>query len=198
MYTYRCKIVDRKVCKLEKAVDFDQNLLSLALQNDQEAYARIIHYFYPIIGSISSSYFLSGGDRDDLMQEGLIGLYRAVCSYEPEKNDSFVKYAKICIHRAILSAIKADTRLKNAVLNSSLPLSDELGLQGESAEEAAIKRERLLDVYEKIEDELTDLERTVLGLFMDGLSYKQIAEQLGKSPKSVDNALTRIRGKLQS
>ena len=132
------------------------------------------------------------------MQEGLIGLYRAVCSYDAEKNDNFVKYAKICIHRAILKAIKADTRLKNAVLNSSLPLSDELGLQGESAEEAAIKKERLLDVYEKIEDELTDLERTVLRLFVDGLSYKEIADRLGKNPKSVDNALSRIRGKLQS
>jgi len=84
------------------------------------------------------------------------------------------------------------------VLNSSLPLSDELGLQGESAEEAAIKKERLLDVYEKIEDELTDLERTVLRLFVDGLSYKEIADRLGKNPKSVDNALSRIRGKLQS
>lgn len=198
MYTYEGKNVDRKVCKLEKAVDFDQNLLSLALQNDQEAYARIIHYFYPIIASISSSYFLSGGDRDDLMQEGLIGLYRAVCSYDAEKNDNFVKYAKICIHRAILKAIKADTRLKNAVLNSSLPLSDELGLQGESAEEVAIKKERLLDVYEKIEDELTDLERAVLRLFVDGLSYKEIAERLGKNSKAVDNALSRIRGKLQS
>lgn len=183
---------------MEKAVDFDQKLLSRALRNDQEAYARIIHYFYPIIASISSSYFLSGGDRDDLMQEGLIGLYRAVCSYDADKNDSFVKYAKICIHRAILSAIKADTRLKNAALNTSLPLSDELELRGESAEEAAIKRERLLDVYEKIEDELTNLERTVLSLFVDGLSYKEIAAHLGKSPKSVDNALMRIRGKLQS
>lgn len=183
---------------MEKFVTFDHNLLALALQNDQDAYAQIIHFFYPIIASISSSYFLSGGDRDDLMQEGLIGLYRAVCSYDEGKNDNFVKYAKICIHRAILTAIKADARLKNSALNTSLPLSDKLELKGESAEETAIQRERLLDVYEKIEDKLSDLERTILSLFIDGLSYKQIADKVGKSPKSVDNALCRIRGKLLS
>lgn len=198
IYTYCCNFVDRKVCILENFVDFDASLLARALQNDQEAYAKIIHYFYPIISSISSSYFLTGGDRDDLMQEGLIGLYRAVCSYDAGKNDNFVKYAKICIHRSILTAIKADARLKNSALNSSLPLSDKLGLQGESAEDAALHRERLLDVYERIEDELTALERQVLSLFIDGLSYKEIADRLGKNPKAVDNALSRIRGKLLS
>ncbi len=182
---------------MKNPVSFDRNLLKKASDGDQEAYAQIIHYFYPIIRMISYSYHLSGGDQDDLMQEGLIGLYRATVSFDESKNDNFVKYAKICIHRAMLNAIKNDTRQKHFFLNSSVSFSEELGLTEQSAEDSVLQREHLINVYERIEDELSDMERAVLSLYMDGLSYKEIADKLQKNTKAVDNALARIRGKLQ-
>ena len=189
--------MDRKVCNLEKSVSFDQKLLKAAKAEDQIAYTQIVTYFEPIIRMISSSYYLSGGDREDLIQEGRIALINAVRSFDTAKGDSFEKYAKICIHRAMLSAIKRDTRLKNTLLNTSVSLSEELQLSDKSAEDIVLGRERLLEVYEKIEDKLTDMERQVLSFFVDGYSYKEIADALGKNAKAVDNALSRIRGKLQ-
>ncbi|MBR5782747.1 MAG: sigma-70 family RNA polymerase sigma factor [Clostridia bacterium] len=197
MYTYEVEFVDRKVCNLEKSVSLDQNLLIRAKAGDQTAYVEILEFFTPLLRMITSSYFLIGGDREDLFQEGCLGLYGAVCSYEAEKNDNFIKYAKICIHRALLSAVKRDSRLKNASLNTSIPLSDAPELKEMSAEDIVLGRERLVEVYEKIEDKLTDREHRVLSLFVDGNSYKEIAEKLGINAKAVDNALTRIRGKLQ-
>lgn len=197
MYTYQSENVDRKVCNLKNSVSFDRNLLKAARADDQNAYAELVRFFDPIIRMICSSYFLVGGDNEDLVQEGRIGLYNAVRSFDESKNDNFVKYAKICIHRAILTAIKTDARLKNTLLNTSVSLDERIEISEESAEEMFLTRERLLEVYERIEDNLTDMERKVLDLFVDGYAYREIGDLIGKNSKSVDNALSRIRGKLQ-
>lgn len=189
--------MDRKVCTLEKMTNFDPSLLTRATLGDQDAYTVIIRYFFPIVKSISASYFLVGGDRDDLIQEGLIGLYRAVVSFDSHRHNNFVLYARICIHRAMLNAVKADNRLKNTFLNHSGRFGDDESepIGGDPLDEI-VRRESILNAYEKMEQKLSPLEQRVLMLSLEGHSHTEIAEALNKNTKSVENAFSRIRKKL--
>lgn len=152
--------------------------------------------------------FLIGGDTDDLIQEGMIGLFKAIRDYRKEKDTSFYHFADICITRQIYHAVEASQRKKHQPLNSYISLDTELGGEGtdtlldllESFENANpeqlfIDRENARAIQEKLENSLSSLEQQVLGLYLGGMNYRQIADILEKEPKAIDNALQRIRGK---
>ncbi len=187
----------RKVRILEKNSFLDPNLPLAAMRGDEKAYAEIIRCFFPIIKNMAAELFLSGGDTDDLVQEGLIGLYGAVHSFSPEKSDNFVSFAKLCIRHAMLNAVKRDNAQKNNLLNDSLPLEEQGAPGCEDPADIVLAKHRLHELYECIEGRFSPLERKVLALYLEGYSYKQIADMLGVSLKSVDNAARRGRNKLK-
>jgi RNA polymerase sporulation-specific sigma factor len=160
---------------------------------------------------ISGARFLAGGDHDDLIQEGMIGLYKAVRDYKPEKMCSFRAFAELCITRQIITAIKTATRQKHIPLNSYIslnkPLYDEESdrtlmdviMEGRvsNPEEIIINREDLVAINDRIREVLSGLEQDVLSAYLDGKSYQEIAEELGRHVKSIDNALQRVKRKLE-
>ena len=154
------------------------------------------------------SFYLMGGDRDDLIQEGMIGLMRAVHNFDPERERSFAVFAELCISRRIYSAVRASQRKKHQPLNSYVSLYqqedddenapalvDILAQTEQGPEDSYFLKESNMRLLSELRGVLSPLERKVLDLFMDGTSYAQIAEQLNKDEKSVDNALQRIRTK---
>lgn len=150
--------------------------------------------------------FLIGGDTDDLIQEGMIGLFKAVRDYQPDREASFQSFANVCIDRQIYSAIKSSNRQKHQPLNTYVSLSDkeaEENLRDSCAEHdnpeaILIDRENVTALKKEIEKSLSPMEKQVLRLYLDGNGYMEIAGILGKTPKSIDNALQRIRGKMKS
>lgn len=146
--------------------------------------------------------YLIGGDSDDLIQEGMLGLFKAIRDYRPEKSDSFEAFAVLCISRQLYTAIQAAGRLKHAPLNSYVELSPELGehaegLKGKSPEELLIDQENIESLRAEILKVATPLEQEILTAYLSGQSYTEIAQRLNKEPKSIDNALQRIRRKLR-
>lgn len=145
--------------------------------------------------------YLIGGDSDDLIQEGMLGLFKAIRDYCPDKEVSFQAFARICISRQLASAIEASTRKKHNPLNSYVELSPDLGespegLREPSPEDLVIDQENIRSLYERIEKVLSAFEQQVLHAYLGGQNYMEIAEALHKKPKSIDNALQRIRRKL--
>ena len=147
--------------------------------------------------------FLIGGDTDDLIQEGMIGLFKAVRDFQPGREATFATFARMCIDRQIYSAIQNSNRQKHLPLNSyvSLNQEDESGpiweLSVENPEEIIIDQETTRDLQQKISDYLSPMENKVLDLYLKGEGYVEIGRILGKSPKSIDNALQRIRAKIR-
>lgn len=145
--------------------------------------------------------YLIGGDSDDLIQEGMLGLFKAIRDYCPEKSDSFEAFATLCISRQLYSAIQAAGRLKHAPLNSYVELSELAehadGMKGKSPEELLIDQENIQSLREEILKVATPLEQEILLDYLNGRSYTEIAQRLGKDSKSIDNALQRIRRKLR-
>lgn len=157
-----------------------------------------------------SKLFLIGGDKDDLIQEGMIGLFKAVRDYSGDKESSFFHFADLCIARQIYTAIEASNRKKHAPLNSYIPLYEENESAGElgngcgsqtemetNPEELLIDQENVQDIHERVRKNLSDMEREVLTYYLQGYDYTQIAEIMERESKSVDNALQRIRKKLR-
>ena len=146
--------------------------------------------------------YLMGGDSDDLIQEGMLGLFKAIRDYRPEKSGSFEAFAGLCISRQLYSAIQAAGRLKHAPLNSYVELSPELGeavggLKEKSPEELVIDQENMQSLRSEILKVATPLEQEILNAYLNGQSYTEIAQRLNKEPKSIDNALQRIRRELK-
>lgn len=149
--------------------------------------------------------FLIGGDNDDLIQEGMIGLFKAVRDYQPEKEASFQTFARICVDRQIYNAIQNSNRQKHQPLNSYISLSQEDGeneehlpdMWVENPESIIIDQENVRDLEQEITCTLSPMENQVLDYYLDGNGYTEIAKIMGKTPKSIDNALQRIRGKIK-
>ena len=139
--------------------------------------------------------FLAGGDHEDLVQEGMIGLLDAIRSYDPELGTPFDAYAALCVRRRMYSAIRAASARKHAPLNDAVPLEDQTVFQPGDPETAVISRERHRELMERLNDCLSSTERTVLEHYLEGLSYLEISRRVGKPIKSVDNAVQRIRRK---
>ncbi len=169
--------------------------LQAAKKQDEAALAAIIARHMAVIRYFAYRAVSPGLDFDDALQEGLIGLFRAIEQYDKNQNASFSTYANVCIRNAIFAAQKAATRKKHAPLNQSVPIPAEQSTPG--PEEEAIQNEQLSLVIEKVQTRLSPLEKQVLRCYLNGLSYQEIGLKLGKSPKAIDNALSRLRRKLK-
>ena len=190
----------------------DEDLLSLHRAGDARAEEALYARYKQIVRSKARTYFLIGADREDIIQEGMIGLYKAVVDYQFDKNASFRSFAELCITRQIISAIKAATRKKHVPLNTYIsfnrpayesenerPLIDVLtSTRITDPEEVLIGRENYAAVADSIEHSLSKLEHNALGLYLYGYSYQQIADHLQITTKSVDNAIQRVKKKLES
>ncbi len=186
-------------------------LIALAKQGDPTAYDRIVRRYYGFVRLKASSYFLAGGDADDLIQEGLVGLYKAVRDYRTDRESSFRNFAELCITRQIITAVKTATRNKHTPLNqyvsfSSTPASaadgeptlDEV-IAGPAVHDPvnqAISTEELASLVACLSSALSELESRVLSLYLDGWSYEQVGERLECDTKTVDNALQRVKRKV--
>ncbi len=189
----------------------DESIVALAQGGDNSAYDFIIKKHSSMVKKISRRYFLIGADYDDIVQEGMIGLFKAVRSYSADKNASFRSFADLCVTRSILSAIKGATRQKHRPLNSYVSLDrpayendDEITLMNVigrnetvNPEEIILRREKINSIGDKIIRYLSKLECQVLLCYLQGESYTDIAERLNKNPKAIDNALQRIRRKFE-
>lgn len=189
----------------------DEEIVDIAKQGDSDAEEYLIHKYKNFVRAKARSYFLIGADREDIIQEGMIGLYKAIRDFKPDKLASFRAFAELCITRQIITAIKTATRQKHIPLNSYVslnkPIYDEesdrtlldvlSGNKITDPEELVISREEFNDIESKMDEFLSDLERNVLNAYLDGKSYQEIALELNRHVKSVDNALQRVKRKLE-
>lgn len=169
--------------------------LHRAREGDQTSLAALIAGFMPKIRRFARAAACPGLDFDDAVQEGYIGLFDAVRSYNEEGQASFESYATVCIRNAIVAARRSAKRKKHQALSDALPLDERVAIPG--PEEQTILRERVDETVTRINTGLTGMERRALLLFLCGQSYAQIAAQLSCSPKSIENALARVRRKLK-
>lgn len=188
----------------------DEDIVELAQASDADALEYLLNKYKNFVRTKARSYFLIGADHEDIVQEGMIGLYKAIRDYRRDKLKSFRAFAELCITRQIITAIKTATRQKHIPLNNYVslnrPLYDEdsdrtlLDLISEDAptnpEEMMIDREDLVVIEGRIGEMLSDLEKEVLINYMEGKSYVEISEAMGRHVKSIDNALQRIKRKL--
>jgi RNA polymerase sporulation-specific sigma factor len=189
----------------------DETVVTLAHDYDVNALEYILNKYRNFVRAKARSYFLIGADHDDIIQEGMIGLYKAVRDFKPDKQNSFRAFAELCITRQIITAIKSATRQKHLPLNSYVslnrPVYDEESERtmidvisenkGLNPEEIIIDREELNIIEQKISKILSKLELKVLNAYVDGKSYTEIALELGRDVKSIDNALQRIKAKME-
>ena len=197
----------------------DAELLELIHSGTGEA-SCVVDYLIErhkgLVLSQARSLYLIGGDKDDLIQEGMIGLYKAVREYDPCKSDNFVVFAKTVIYQQICNAIKASTRKKNQPLNNYVSFNQPITQNGydedkqfilsdiieassnSNPEELLIDKENASMIEYELGKCLSELEKTVYNMYVNGMDYKQIACALDRTPKAIDNALTRIRRKLSA
>lgn len=188
----------------------DEEIVERA-KDDMEAQEYLIKKYKNFVKSKARSYFLIGADKEDIIQEGMIGLYKAIRDYKQDKLSSFKAFAELCITRQIITAIKTATRQKHIPLNSYVslnkPIYDEesdrtlmdvlSGVKVSDPEELIISREELSSIESKIGEILSSLEWEVLTSYLQGKSYQEIALELDRHVKSIDNALQRVKRKLE-
>ncbi len=194
-------------------IDIDINEeIKRAQAHDEDAMENLLRIFKPKVIAISREYFLIGADFDDLLQEGMIGLYKAIRIYDPEKNHNFSAFASLCIHRQLQNAVKNANRKKNAPLNSYVPIkyydgsntSDDDKINklvivddDSDIEKNYIDKEMNAIVISRVKDLLSDEQFRVLKMFINGASYEDMANSLHISKKKVDNLLQAIKKKLR-
>jgi RNA polymerase sporulation-specific sigma factor len=185
----------------------DEELCQQASEGDRYAEEILVTRYTRLVRSCARPFFLIGGDSEDLTQEGMIGLMNAVREYDPDKEASFRTFAEICIRNRLYSVLRSATRDKHSPLNQSVPLdtpffdsnsytSGTSDLAQRSPEEFLIDREHTQSLLSGVRKQLSEFEAKILGYYLDGLSCREIADTVGKPPKSVDNAVQRIRRKL--
>ena len=179
----------------------DEQLVALCKRGDKVAWEQLYERYKPRVLKIARRFFLSGGETEDLVQEGMVGLYFAVRDYRKEEGKSFKNFAYLCVTRRIFDAVRSMTRRKNEVLNDSVSLFDPIVtdiLDGSaSPEESIIDDESRAEFKIRLMKTLSDFEFRVLTMYLEGMNYAKICEATGKSLKSVDNALARAKKKLQ-
>ncbi len=191
----------------------DSYLLALAKQGSPDAYDQLVRRYYSFVRLKASSYFLIGGDSEDLIQEGLVGLYKAIRDFRTDRESSFRNFAELCITRQIITAVKTATRNKHTPLNGYVSFSsspagaaegettlDEV-LSGSPTHDPVnqvISSEELRSLVAHMSTSLSDLESRVLSLYLDGHSYTAVGDMLGCDCKTVDNALQRVKRKVGS
>lgn len=189
----------------------EENIINEAQNGNGDAVEYILNKYRNFVRTKSRTYFLIGADREDIIQEGMIGLYKAIRDYRADSGTNFRTFADLCITRQIITAIKTATRQKHIPLNSYISLNKPIyDNENENAlldsltekhrldpEEIMISRERYVIIEKKIMDTLSNYESDVLKQYLDGKSYVDIAATLNKSEKSIDNALQRIKKKIE-
>jgi RNA polymerase sporulation-specific sigma factor len=189
--------------------DSDETLVERARAGDDRALERLLHRHRNFARSKARTYFLAGADRDDLVQEGMIGLFKAVRDFRGDRTASFKSFAELCIERQIITAVKTATRRKHLPLNSYVSLSggaaedddgkdlaETIAIPGGDPADLIVSAEELASIRGSVRELLSQFEIDVLVLYMDGKSYQEIAGRLGRHVKSVDNALQRTKRKL--
>lgn len=203
----------------------DDDLIALSREQDSRATGALMSRYKGMVRSRARSMFILGGDSEDLIQEGMIGLFKALRDYDCGRDASFATFAALCVSRQLYTAVQASGRKKHMPLNTAVSLnapwqngrengtesgtdleeavSEELGTQlssgyGANPEKVLIDRENLLQLQERIEEELSPFEKEVLDLHLTGMNYVEIAHILNRDEKSTDNALQRIRAKVRS
>ena len=189
--------------------DSDEELIEQLRNGKKDIIDYIMDKYKYLVRKRANAMFLIGGDTDDLIQEGMIGLFKAVRDYNREKDASFSHFADICIARQIYSAVEASQRKKHQPLNSYISLNSDAGTEGNDSfldllesfengnpEQLLIDRENVMAIQEKAKKALSKMEWEVLEYHLQGLNYRQIAECMEREPKAIDNALQRIRSKL--
>ena len=190
----------------------DEEIVRLAQQeHDENAIEYIVSKYKNFVKSKARTYFLVGADRDDIIQEGMIGLCKAARDFRGDKLASFRAFAELCITRQIITAIKTATRQKHIPLNSYVSLNKPIyetesdrtlqdilaGIRVSDPEELVISREEFADIELKMNEILSDLEWQVLTAYLDGKSYNEMSKELHRHVKSIDNALQRVKRKLE-
>ena len=180
----------------------DEALILRLRGGETEIESYLLEKYKGLVRTRARELYLAGGDREDLLQEGMMGLFRAIREFEPGREASFSTYAVVVITHYMLDAVQRASRRKHQILNNSLSISDleeqadsRLGIS-ESPENIIVSMENARDLRERIDGALSPLERRVLERYLDGQSYTEIAEAMERSPKSIDNALQRIRAKV--
>lgn len=191
----------------------DLNLVTAAQQGDQSASCELIKRYRGLIRCKARSYYLNGADRDDIIQEGMIGLFKAIRDYDPSRQASFHSFAELCVTRQIITAVKSSTRRKHSPLNGYVSLSKSTSVDedGErllsdilAAKEVCDPADIVIGAWETdfirtgVVEALSQFETDVLRLYTDGKSYQEIADQLGRHTKAVDNALQRVKRKMET
>lgn len=203
------KLANNYLANLEQ--ESDEEIVNLAKNGDEVATEYLINKYKNFIRLKARSYFLVGADREDLIQEGLIGLYKSIRDYRADKLTSFRAFANLCITRQVITAIKTATRQKHIPLNSYIslnkPVYDEnsdrtmldilSGSQVPDPEDVFISHEMSDDLREKIKENLSELESRVLQSYLEGKSYQEMADELNRHTKSIDNALQRVKRKIE-
>ena len=200
---------------MAKAYDdvLDEQLIDMLRQGETSVMEYIMDKYKNLVRKKAKSMYILGGDKDDLIQEGMIGLFKAVRDYDSGRDASFLTFADLCISRQMYTAVSAAGRQKHIPLNSYVSLyAEEDGHMGEensailfaslsnvkeNPENMFLDKERVAYLEERIEKELSDFEKQVLDLYMTGMSYSQIAKVLGRDEKSTDNALSRLKSKIK-
>lgn len=188
----------------------DEELIALLRSGEQGITDYLMEKYKNLVRKKAKALYLIGGDKDDLIQEGMIGLFKAIRDYRADRESSFYHFADLCIARQLYTAVEASQRKKHAPLNSYVPLyadsedAENGGLDNilSSVEELnpekiVINQEELQAFQKKVKDCLSDMEKEVLAYYLQGLDYNQIAEAMGKEPKAIDNALQRLKKKLK-
>ncbi len=181
----------------------DEQLIEMWHEGEQNVMDYLIDKYKSMVRQKARVLFLVGGDQDDLIQEGMIGLFKAIQDYRPDKEASFWTFAQLCVDRQIYRAIQSSNRRKHQPLNGYVPMHgeewevEERTVFQQSPESMMIDQENAKQAEALILRQLSKMEAEVLRLYMDGNNYLEIAEQLGKSPKTIDNAIQRIRRKVK-
>jgi RNA polymerase sporulation-specific sigma factor len=187
----------------------DEQLIIRLRGGDDGVMDYILAKYKPLVRKKANAMYLIGGETEDLIQEGMIGLFKAIRDYREAKETKFYSFAELCITRQLYTAVEASNRKKHAPLNSYVSLYTKVGDEGiplsemllsdetDNPEQLVIDQENGRLFWEELKTRLSAMEREVLDEYLSGMNYQQIAEKLGKSPKAIDNALTRIRGKIR-
>ena len=184
----------------------DERLCALAHGGDRDAEEILVKRYNRLVRTLARPYYLAGGDSDDLIQEGMIGLIYGVREFDGRKSASFHTFAEVCIRNRLYSAVRAAARDKHMPLNQSVPLEipffdshisffDAALISQTNPEDLLISREGVLDALSGVRKQLSEFEAEILGYYLDGLTIREMAEAVSRSPKSVDNAVQRIRRK---
>lgn len=188
----------------------DEEMLKLIEQGDQQVLEKMMSKYEELVKMKASKFFMYGAEKNDIIQEGMIGLYKAIRDFNKQKNITFKTFANICIERQLITAIKSANRQKHMLLNSAISIDSNVGTEEENyrerieliksnyiedPSEAIVKSEYYMNIYNAIDQKLSNHEKEVLIQYQKGKSYAEIAKALDCKPKSVDTAMTRIRKK---